>query len=190
MEPDPWGSAVVDPWTTATHAQDEEDAMKRDPLNVPKDFILECRPSTSTDPWGNMQAVSSSDDGNLGGNTTASGSAALPLPSASWAANTEDDGGWGTPAPMVEKNEAKDSSSFDQDRAVFEPPKSFALSIDNESKSAEDEVQHKAVPVAEPALSPVDHDSDSFRSPSPPTEAPTHDLESDYPSFKPFPADD
>lgn len=197
MEDDPWGSASVDPWTASKQATDEQDGAGRDPLNVPKDFLVGRRPSANADPWGSTQESQEESqefvqDDSVA-NDTRRESPKLPLPTNSWAPDREDDGGWGAPLPIAERGEPSDLPSFNDPEirvTRLDSPEPFAQPVDEESSFARDDAQDTELATSTPVFAASGNDLHGFRSPSPAQEASTQEIQSDYPAFKPFPADD
>jgi len=93
MEADPWGSAPADPWLKQPDAIETDDIP--DPLQVPKEFTMERRTSTTADPWG-----ATNDDANGESTIESAFRPAVTVheaqapPSLAWGAEMADEG-WG-----------------------------------------------------------------------------------------------
>jgi hypothetical protein len=93
MEDDPWGSTPADPWTKPSDEQNAD--IIPDPLNVPKEFTLDRRPSTTADHWGALsQDEFSSEPLETSYKRDERIELPQPVPPMVWATEPDDDG-WG-----------------------------------------------------------------------------------------------
>jgi hypothetical protein len=184
MEDDPWGSTSVDPWMKQPEASESDGPP--DPLQVPKEFTMARRSSTTADPWG----VTHDDDNDLQtAHPEYAPAAGMPepqaVPSLAWGAEVVDDG-WGPSESKAAQTEQgfKTEVGLDEDTMP-----NYSNADVNVGFSAAEGREDNAATASSPLPSPVVSAEIDDETPPIPLEAVSDGLNEKRNGFEEFPSD-